>query len=36
MKAKVEAKLDAGCASSMEEGMLNRKLYIPPFLLEKN
>jgi hypothetical protein len=36
MKASVEAKLDAGHASSAEEGRLNRKLYIPPFLLEKN
>ena len=32
----VEAKLDAGYASGAEEGMLNRNLYIPPFLLEKN
>jgi len=31
-----EAKLAAGYAASDETGRLNRKLYIPLFLLEKN
>ncbi len=36
MKVKAGAKPDAGRASRREAGRLNRNLYIPPFLLEKN
>ena len=36
MKAKAKVKGEDGSANSIFKRTLNRKLYIPPFLLEKN